>query len=225
MATTSTTPTDAQIQRDVLEELSWDARVAPNDIGVTVRDSIVTLTGWVDGFSKKWAAERTAHRVRGVSAVANDIDVRLPSSAERTDSDVAAAATRALEWDAFVPIEQTEVTVSRGWVTLNGEVEWEFQRREAERAIRRLSGVRGVTNLISVQPRVSPSSQELHDKIEQALVRSAETDAQGLSIEVSGATVVLHGRVRTWSEKEEAARVAWSAPGVSMVDNHITVRP
>jgi osmotically-inducible protein OsmY len=225
MTAPTMTRTDEQIQRDVLEELKWDARVAPNEIGVTVKDSVVTLTGWVDTFSKKWAAQRSAHRVRGVMAVANDIEVRLPSSAERTDSDVAAAATRALEWDAFVPIERLEVTVSKGWVTLKGEVEWEFQRREAERAVRRLSGVRGVTNLVSVRPRITPSSSDLRRQIEDALVRSAETDAQGLTVMVDNDTVVLKGTVRTWLEKEEAGRVAWSAPGVSNVDNRVIVHP
>jgi osmotically-inducible protein OsmY len=225
MTAPTMTRTDEQIQRDVLEELKWDARVAPNEIGVTVKDSVVTLTGWVDTFSKKWAAQRSAHRVRGVMAVANDIEVRLPSSAERTDSDVAAAATRALEWDAFVPIERLEVTVSKGWVTLKGEVEWEFQRREAERAVRRLPGVRGVTNLVSVRPRITPSSSDLRRQIEDALVRSAETDAQGLTVMVDNDTVVLKGTVRTWLEKEEAGRVAWSAPGVSNVDNRVIVHP
>jgi osmotically-inducible protein OsmY len=225
MTTPTMARTDEQIQRDVLDELKWDARVAPNEIGVTVKDFVITLTGWVDTFSKKWAAERTAHRVRGVIAVANDIEVRLPSSAERTDSDVAAAATRALEWDAFVPIERLEVTVSRGWVTLKGEVEWEFQRREAERSVRRLSGVRGVTNLVSVRPRITPSSSDVKRQIEQALVRSAETDAQALTVLVDGDTVVLKGAVHTWREKQEAERVAWSAPGVSTVDNRVIVRP
>ena len=131
MATATRTLTDEQIQEDVLEELKWDARVQPNEIGVAVKDGVVTLTGWVDSFTKKWAAEEAAHRVRGVRAVANDIEVRLPSSAERTDADIAAATTRALEWDALLPIEDLDVTVSKGWVTLRGEVEWEFEKRDA----------------------------------------------------------------------------------------------
>src|SRR4030095_3414753 len=172
-ATTTTNPSDEQIQRDVLAELKWDARLQPNEVGVIVKDGILTLTGWVDSYSKKWAAEEAAHRVRGVKAVANEIEVRLPSTAERTDADIAAAVVRALEWDAFVPIEKLNVTVAKGWVTLRGEVEWQYQKEDTERAVRRLTGVRGVTNLLIVRPRVKPSPQELKRKIEDALVRSA----------------------------------------------------
>src|SRR3989440_13027111 len=124
MATATTTRTDEQIQEDVLDELKWDARVQPNEIGVAVKDGVVTLMGWVDSYTKRWAAEEAAHRVRGVKAVANDTEVRWPSAAERTDADIAAAAVRALEWDALVPVDKIQVTVSKGWITLKGEVEW-----------------------------------------------------------------------------------------------------
>jgi osmotically-inducible protein OsmY len=225
MATATMTHTDEQIQRNVLEELKWDARIHPNEIGVAVKDGIVTLTGWVDNYTKKWAAEDAAHRVRGVKAVANDIEVRLPNSAERTDADIAAAVTRALEWDAFVPIEKLNVTVAKGWVTLRGEVEWQYQKEDTERAVRRLTGVRGVTNLLIVRPRVKPSPQELKRKIEDALVRSAETDAERITVEVQDNKVILKGTVRSWAERQEAERVAWSALGVIAVENRITVIP
>ncbi len=217
------TRTDVDIQADVLEELKWDMRVKPNEIGVAVKDGIVTLTGWVDTYLKKMAAESAAHRVPGVKAVANDIEVRLLSSAERTDTDLAAAVLNALKWDAAIPADKIEVTVSKGWVTLKGEVEFGFQRREAERAVQRLSGVKGVSNLITIKPLLSPT--DLKQKIEKALVRNAETDARHITVEVQGSKVTLYGTVRSYAEKQAAADAAWSAPGVSEVDNRIVVSP
>ena len=213
--------TDAQIQQDVLAELKWDARVSPNEIGVTVKDGVVTLTGYVDSYTKRWAAEEAGHRVNGVKAVANDIEVRLPNSSERTDTDIAQAAVRALEWDAMVSLQKLDVTVSKGWVTLKGEVEWQFEKEDAERVVRRITGVKGVSNLIMVKPRVTPS--ELKSKIEAALVRSAQTDAERITVDVQGSKVILKGKVRSWSERQEAERAAWSAPGVLSVDNQIIV--
>jgi len=215
------TRTDEEIQRDILEELKWDTRVRPNEIGVAVKDGIVTLTGWVDSYLKKMAAEEAAHRVRGVKAVVNDIEVRLPSSAERTDEDLAKAALNALQWQAGVPADKIDVTVSHGWVTLKGEVEYGYQKREAERAVERLSGVRGVINLIRVKPGLSPT--DLKQKIEQALVRNAELDAKRITVEVQGSKVILYGTVRSYAEKKAAEEAAWAAPGVSEVENHIVI--
>jgi osmotically-inducible protein OsmY len=225
VTTATMTRPDERIQRDVLEELKWETRVRPNEIGVAVQDGIVTLIGWVDNYGKKWSAERAAHRVPGTRAVANDIEVRLPSSAERTDPDIAAAASRALEWDAFVPIDQLDVTVAGGWVILKGSVEWEYQRRAAERSVRRLSGVRGVTNRIAVRPRVGPSPEDVRHRIEDALVRDAQTDVDSVTVEVIGDEVVLRGTVHSWTEREEAERIAWSSPGVAAVEDRITVEP
>src|SRR5256884_5316465 len=153
MTAATTTRSDEQIQREVLEEMRWDARVLPNEIGVAVKDGVVTLTGWVDSYSKKWAAEEAAHRVHGVKAVANEIEVRLPSSAERTDADIAAAAVRALEWDAFVSVDKLDVTVSKGWVTLKGEVEWQVQQQGAERGVRGRSGAGGGAHTVTAEAR------------------------------------------------------------------------
>ena len=221
MAVATETRTDAQIQADILSELEWDARVLPNEIGVVVKDGVVTLTGWVDSYTKKWAAEEAAHRVRGVKAVANDIEVRLSTAEERNDADIAAAAVRALEWDALISADRLDVTVSKGWITLKGEVEWQYQRQDAERVIRRLSGVKGVSNLLVVKPRVAPA--DLKQKIEQALIRSAEVDAKRITVEVQGSKIILKGTVRSWTEKEEAERQAWLAPGVSSVENRIVI--
>ncbi|KAB1927444.1 BON domain-containing protein [Micromonospora sp. ALFpr18c] len=225
MAIATISRTDQDIQSAVLDELTWEPRVQPHEIGVTVDEGVVTLTGRVDGYAKKWAAERAAHRVVGVRAVANDLAVRLPGSAERTDPDLAAAAGHALEWDAFVPVEKLQVTVSTGWVTLHGEVEWEYQRRAAERSVSRLTGVRGVSNGITVRPAAPPDGQNLADRIVDALARAGATEAERVSVRVHGDTAVLGGLVHSMPERAEVEQVAWSAPGVREVQNHIAVAP
>jgi osmotically-inducible protein OsmY len=219
MATATLIHTDEEIQKDVLAELKWDAQIQPNEIGVSVKDGVVTLTGWVDSFLKKWSAEDAALRVAGVKAVANDIEVKLFS--ERTDADIAEAAIRALQWDASVPADKIQVTVSKGWVTLKGDVNWNFEKQDAERVVKRLTGVKGVSNLITVKPSTTPS--ELKKRIEDALVRNAKLDANKITVDVQGGKAILKGAVRAWAEKEEAERVAWLAPGVTSVENRIAV--
>lgn len=199
---TTSTRLDEEIQADVLEELKWDTRVRPNEIGVAVKDGIVVLTGWVDSYVQKMAARDAAHRVHYVQAVANDIEARLLGSAERTDADLAAAVLNALKWDAAVPIGNLDVTVSDGWVALQGEVEYGFQKKDAERTVHRLSGIWGVSNQILVKPHLWPSN--LKQGIERALVRNAQTDTERITVEVQGSKVILHGRVRSYVEKQEA---------------------
>ena len=216
--------TDEAIQADVLEELQWDSRARPNEIGVAVKEGIVTLNGWVDSYLKKIAAEEAAHRVRGVKAVVNDIEVRLPGSAERTDADLTAAVLNALKWDAAIPADTLDVTVSQGWVTLKGEVDHGFQKRAALRVICRLSGTKGITNLMIVKPRVLPT--DLKQQIERAFLRNAQTDARNITVEMEGGKVILRGTVRSSAEKQAAEDTAcWSAPGVTEVDNRIVVSP
>ena len=219
MATSSLSKTDGQLQQDVIEELKFDPQVQVNEINVIATDGVVTLTGWVDSYLKKMRAEETARRVRGVRAVSNDIEVRL--LAQRTDADIAAAAVRTLAWNSSLSADRIKVTVSKGRVTLEGDVEWQYQRQEAENTVRHLWGVRGVSNLISVKPSTTPT--DLKKRIEEALVRNAQFDAKGITVEIHGSTEVLRGAVRSWAERQEAQRVAWLAPGVTNVDNKITV--
>jgi len=219
MTTATLTHTDQEIQTDVMAELRWDPSVPATEIGVVVKDGVVTLTGTVDTYMKKWRAEEVAHRVNGVIAVANEIQVR--SIGERTDSDIAAAALHALSWNSTIPQGKVHVTVDKGWITLKGDVEWQYQRQEAERVVRRLLGVKGVSNLITVKPAATPA--DLKRKIEDALVRNAQVDAERITVEVQGSKAVLKGKVRSWAEREEAERVAWLAPGITSVDNQISL--
>lgn len=213
--------TDLEVKRNVETELNWEPSINAADIGVAVKDGVVTLTGRVESYWDRTTAERATSRVSGVKALANDLEIRLPSSSARTDEDIAHAAVNRLEWSVVVPNKQIKVKVSQGWITLEGTVDWYFQREAAEDAVRNLTGVKGVSNLIDVKAQVSKA--EVKSAIEAALKRSAEVDAKNITVDTDGDKVTLRGTVRSWSEREGAQRAAWRAPGVRSVDNRISI--
>jgi osmotically-inducible protein OsmY len=212
---------DSDIKRDVEDELRWDPDINPDDIAVTVKDGVVALTGFVRSYSQKLQAEADAKRVAGVVAVANDIEVRLPAIDQRPDPDIARDVVAALKTQLPYSWENIKPIVKGGWVTLEGEVEWNYQRERAEGTVRRIKGVKGVTNSIRLKPGVAPG--EIKQKIEEAFKRNAEIDASNVTVEAHGGEVILRGTVRSWAERREAERVAWAAPGVVKVDNRITI--
>jgi osmotically-inducible protein OsmY len=211
---------DAQMQKDVMEELKWEPSVTASEIGVSAENGVVTLSGTVPTFAEKWAAERAAQRVAGVKAIAMEIEIKPVGLHAKTDAEIAAIAAASLKSHVWVPTD-IQATVRNGWVTLTGVVNWEFQQRAATDSVRFLAGVKGVSNNITVKPTIQPAA--VKDAIEKALVRNAEIDAGTVKVAASGGAVTLSGSVRSWGEKNQAEAAAWNAPGVNSVQNDIVV--
>lgn len=212
---------DAQLQQDVLAELKWEPAVNASQIGVEVKDGIVTLAGHVNSFAEKWDAERATQRVAGVKGLAIEMDVALAGMGKQTDGDIARSAENALQWSSYWPKDAVKVMVEGGWITLSGELEWDYQRQSAAWAVRHLVGVTGVSNQIKMTAKAT--SNAVKSDIEAALKRRAINDAQKISVEVRGNNVTLGGIVHSWSERELASNSAWGTPGVRDVTNNITI--
>jgi len=215
--------TDLELRSDVLSELQWDPSIRDEDIALAVKDGVVTLAGTVDNYAQLYASERAIERVKGARALVNDLTVKLPGAAVQSDADIAHAAVNALHWNIQVPKERIRVKVSNGWVTLEGEVALYHERQAAERALRYLMGVRGVTNRIALQ--AAPVPGDLKHRIRTSLKRQAELDSDAITVETSGSRVTLRGTVRSMAERRDTERAVWNAPGVTLVDNELHVAP
>ena len=212
---------DIQIQKDVMDELKWEPFLHASEIGVAVKNGVVTLSGQVDSYAKKLSAERAAKRVGGVKAVAEDIQVGISPNFRKTDAEIAEAVVNTLKWHTAVQEEKVKIKVEDGTVKLEGEVEWDYQRTNAKTAIENLAGVRSVINLITVKPKIKAS--DIHQKIQAAFLRNATIDADKINVEVVGTRVILRGRVRSFAEKEDAERTVWAAPGVLSLESNLEV--
>ena len=212
---------DEELKIDVLAELEFDPSVKVSDIGVLVKDGTVTLNGYAMSYGERFAAVRSAKRVAGVKAIADDIEVKLADSSHRTDADIAAAAVHQINWNSTIPKGIAEVTVRDGWITLQGEFEWWHEKNATEDAVSHLAGVKGVTNLITLKP--IDALVNVEATLKAALMRSSLLDADKIQVEASGSEVILLGKVRSYTEREEAERIAWSATGVNSVDNQLEV--
>lgn len=213
--------TDTQLQKDVMDEIKWEPLLSAAEIGVAVKNGIVTLSGTVDTYSKKLAAEKAVKRVNGVKAVAEDIQVGVSSGFRKSDSEIAEACLNALKWHTAVQDEKIKLKVEDGNVKLEGEAEWDYQRINARKAVENLTGVRSVINLITLKPKVTPF--DVQQKISSAFHRSATVDAENIKVEVNGHQVILRGKVRSYAEKEDAENAAWNAPGVNLVDSKLEI--
>jgi osmotically-inducible protein OsmY len=212
---------DSELRRRVLAELDFEPTVDASTIGVAAKDGVVTLSGTVPSYVQKKNAEQAAKRVAGVKGVAEDLVIRLPGEFQRSDTEIAQSLLQALRFNLGVPRDKVQVTVEDGWVTLDGMVEWQVQKNAAENIVRYMMGVKGVTNRISLRPRVDAANVKA--KIESAFTRHARLDSNRISVSATDSKVVLRGTVSTWREREDAEHAAWSAPGVSKVENNVTV--
>ena len=215
--------TDNDIQKEVIAALKGEPSLRDDDIALGIRDGVVTLAGFVDSYADKWRAERTVSKLKGVKAVVNDLKVKLPVSSQRPDPELARAVVDALKWNILVPHDRIQVVVEDGWVTLKGEADWYYQKEEAERTVRNLTGVKGVSNLITVA--VKPTPSDVKKRIVEALQHAAQFDAERITVEIDGHKAILRGTVRSYAELKDAERAVRNVPGISEVETHLTVDP